>query len=445
LQSTVEQSRTEQVPQEPLNSRRNFVAFATDMLGFMVGLSFIPATIVLVGMASRLTTDKALLGVVAMTGSVAWFLPQIVAARIVHGKRRQKPYLVIAALIGRQAYLIMAIWLLVTRAQSPLLTVFVLIACIGVFHVCDSLAGVAWFDILSRALSPRVRGRSIAIGNFVGLAAGLGSSFMVERILSPNGLPFPTNYAVIFICAWVSFMISFVAVVFIQETPMSEVAQAQSAESPFSAVLMTLVKTDSVLQRLLLARVLTGIESMAAAFYVVFIRERLQLPESVLGIFAFASVAGGLGGLALFGLLADRFGPRTVIHVSTLLQVLAPVLAFTVAVFPAISATASTLAFVLFIWVIAINGAVGQAGMLGFQVYPLDTAPERQRAMYIGVLNSAGGVVSLTPVLGGLLIDWLSTANSSSLAYSTVFGLAMVCVAAGLVISLGLPKPSRAM
>ncbi|MCL4505746.1 MAG: hypothetical protein M1140_06950 [Chloroflexi bacterium] len=136
----------------PMDSRRNFLAFSADMLTFMTGLSFIPATIVLVGMASRLTADKALLGVVAMTGSVAWFLPQIIAARIVHGKKHQKGYLVGASLIGRQAYLVMAIWLLATKAESPLLTVAVLISCIAIFHICDSLAGVAWFDMLSRAL-----------------------------------------------------------------------------------------------------------------------------------------------------------------------------------------------------------------------------------------------------------------------------------------------------
>src|SRR6266511_4113700 len=89
-----ETSATEQQPAIPLNSRRNFMAFAMDMLSFMTGLSFIPATIVLVGLANHMTNDKTLLGVVAMTGSVAWFLPQVVAARIVHGKRRQKPYLV---------------------------------------------------------------------------------------------------------------------------------------------------------------------------------------------------------------------------------------------------------------------------------------------------------------------------------------------------------------
>jgi MFS family permease len=442
--STIDTPQSE-IGAVPINLRRNFFAFATDMLGFMIGLSFIPASIVLVGMASRLTDDKALLGIVAMIGSVAWFLPQVLAARIVHGKRRQKPYLIVSALAGRQAYLLLVFWLLATNAEQPLLTVGVLILCIALFHVCDSLAGVAWFDILSRALSPRLRGRSIAIGNFVGLAAGIGSALIVERVLSPDGLPFPQNYALIFFCAWVCFMISFVGCVLIREIPMAAEEHSESTGAPFSVALLTLLKTDKVFQRLLLARVLTGIEAMALAFYPLFIRERLQLPESVLGIFALAAVGGGLAGLLLFGLVGERYGSRRVIHVATSLQVVGPLLAFVVAAVSILPTTAPDLAYAMFIVVIAIGGAVGQAGMLGFQVYPLDVAPERHRAMYIGVLNSAGGVVSLTPLLAGLLIDAISETTSSTTAYAVVFAIALICVVAGLVISLRLPKPARAM
>ena len=310
---------TEQKPAFPLNSRRNFLAFGGDILSFMTGLSFIPATIVLVGLASHLTDDKTLLGVVAMMVNVAWFLPQIVAARIVHGKRHQKIYLVGASLIGRQAYLVMAIWLLATQASSPLLTVWILIICIAVFHACDSLAGVAWFDMLSRALTPRMRARSVTLGTLIGLVGGIGSGLIVERVLSPAGLPFPTNYAVILICAWVCFIISFVAILFIQETPMSEEEHSQVAESHFIRDLLEAIRTDKTLRRLIFARVFTGIEAIATAFYVIFLREQVQVSDSTLGVLTVASVAGGIVGIVFFGWLGNHFGSRGVIWLSVAL------------------------------------------------------------------------------------------------------------------------------
>ena len=224
---------------------------------------------------------------------------------------------------------------------------------------------------------------------------------------------------------------------------MSEQEHAHTAESNFVNNLLTVVRTDRLMQRLILARVFTGIETMAAAFYVVFIRERLGLGDAILGVFSIASVAGGILGTAFFGWLADRRGSRSVIHFSVALQVIAPVLALTVAAFPAIPTEAPWLATAFFIVVIAINGAVGQAGLLGFQGYPLDVAPERYRAMYVGVLNSVSGVVSLTPLLGGLLLEALTKSASSATAYSVVFVIAAVCVVAGMFISFGLPKPVR--
>src|SRR5690242_5114232 len=132
---------TEQDPAK-LDTRRNIVAYTGDTMTFLTGMSFIPATTVLVGLASTLTNDKALIGVVAMSWSVASLIPQLVAARLVHGKRRQKPYIVLSSLIGRQTMLLFALWLLVSNAQPPLLTLGLLIAGIVIFNVFDSITGI---------------------------------------------------------------------------------------------------------------------------------------------------------------------------------------------------------------------------------------------------------------------------------------------------------------
>jgi MFS family permease len=153
---------------------------------------------------------------------------------------------------------------------------------------------------------------------------------------------------------------------------------------------------------------------------------------------------GGIIGIVFFGWLSNRFGSRGVIWLSVALQVMSPTLALAVAALPFITQDNPTLGLYFFIAAFAIDNAVGQAGLLGFQGYPLDAAPERHRAMYIGVLNSVGGVVSLTPVLGGLMLNILSGATTSMTAYSVVFGIATVSVLVGLIVSLGLPKPARA-
>ena len=425
----------------PLDSKRNIFVFIGDMVSFVTGLSFIPATTVLVGLASRLTDDKALIGVVAMSWSVAWLIPQLIAARMVHGKRRQKPYLIIPSVIGRQTMLLFAIWLAISGAQPPLFTVWLLIISVVVFNICDAIAGISYWDMMSRLLTPQRRGRTITTGQFFGSLLGIGAALIVERILAPGGLPFPLNYALIFVCAWIGFIVSLVICFFLQENPMSEEALTQSHEGSFFSHVREALHSDEVYRRLLIVRLLTGVENMTAAFYVVFIKERLGLPDSVIGIFSVALIVGGIMGVTLFGAVSDRFGSRGVIRSAIFLQFVAPLLALVMTLWPGLMDTSPTVVVAIFAVILAIDGAIGRASMLGFSSYVLDRAPERRRAIYVGVFNTLGGVVALTPVLGGFFLDHAMAALGGMPAYALMFGVAMLCAGAGAFLGLTLPKP----
>ncbi len=428
----------------PLDSRRNVLVFMGDAITFSTGMSFIPATTVLVGLASALTDDKALIGVVAMSWSVAWLIPQLVAARLVHGKRRQKPYLIIPSIIGRQTMLLFALWLALTGAQSPLLTVWLLIGAVVVFNINDAVAGLSYWDMMSRLLTPRRRGRTIATGQFIGSVGGIGAALVVERVLAPGGLPYPLNYALIFVCAWLGFIASLVVIGFLQENPMSEQTLTQSHEGSFFTHIREALRSDEVYRRLLAARILTGVENMTAAFYVVFIKERLGLPDSVIGVFSVAFIVGGIVGVAAFGAVGERRGPLGVIRAASFIQFLAPLAALGVAVWPGLLEATPAVAVIIFSAILAIDGAVGRAPMLGFSSYTLDRAPNERRAIYFGVFNTLGGVAALTPVLGGFFLDHTVLLLGSTPAYALMFGAAALCVGAGLLIGLTLPRPEPA-
>ena len=427
-------------PLIPINLPRNFIGYTGDMMSFMIGINFIPASIVLVAFASKLTTNQTLIGVVGAIGSITWFLPQLFAAKIIHGKRRKKPYLMAAALIGRQGYLLIIGWLVITQAVEPIITILILLISITIFHVSDALAGIAWFDMLSRALSPRMRSRSIALGELVGSILGIGSGVAVERILAPDGLLFPYNYALIIACAWFFFNISFLFLLLLKENPMDEAERSQSTESQFGSHLWRSITTDKSFRRLMLARLLTGVEAMAAPFYVVFIKSWLHLPDSSIGGFAIAYAVGSIAGIIFFGGVADRFGARRVIHAASIMQFMGPALATLVALMTSINAMSSDIALAAFTLIQAIIGALTHALLLGFVGYTLDASPERHRAMHVGVVNTIGGIVSVMPILAGVLIDVLLRAASLPLAYGVVFGIAAVCVGAGVVLCLRLPR-----
>ncbi len=431
-------------PAVPYDKPRNIAVYSGDTISFIAGLSFIPASTVLVGLASKLTDSKVLIGIVAMSWSVSWLIPQLVAARIVHGKRRQKPYLIIPSIIGRQLMLLFALWLVVTRAQDSLLTVWVLIGSIILFNICDAIAGISWFDMLSRNLTPRRRGRTLAIAQLIGSIVGIGSGLIVERILAPGGLPFPLNYALIFGCTWSCFMVSLVICLFLQENPLSEETLSRSQEDSFLSHVREAIKSDEVFRRLLLTRFLSGVETMAAAFYVIFITRRLMLDDRAIGVFSIAYTVGGILGVSLFGMLAERFGARRVIHAATTLQFCAPMLAFIVAVSPGLTLVAPDIAYGIFILILAINGAVVRSPMLGFSGYTIDRAPEQRRAIYVGVFNTLGGIVGLAPVFGGAFLTAIAATLGEPVGYNLMFGAVALCAGTGMLISFRLPRLQRA-
>lgn len=423
-----------------MDAPRNVFAFTSDIAAFIVGTYFIPATTVLVGLASQLTDDKTLIGVVGMTWSVTWFLPQLVAARIVRVKRRQKPYLMIPSLIGRNAFLLMALWLLATQAQAPILTVWVLVGSLAVFNICDALASVAWFDMISRTLSPRMRARSVSIGQILGGILGIGAGLIVERALQPDGLPFPQNYAFIFGCAWLCMAISLAVISLLRENPMAEAEQAHVQNTHFVASLRKALRTDRLFRRVLVVRVLTGIELMAASFYLVFAKDQLGLGDSATGIFNIALIVGGITGVAVLGWLADRFTSLSVVRTAAAMQFVAPLLATLFAIAHAPLGALREAAIAGFIIIFLLRGAIEHSLMLGVLGYLLDSAPERHRAMYVGAINTVGGLVALSPVIGGVWIDALSRQGQAPLAYIVMFGAVAALVGCGMGLSFTLPR-----
>ncbi len=425
-----------------MDTRRNVVAYTGDTIGFFTGMSFIPATTVLVGLASTLTSDKTLIGIIAMAWGVASLFPQLIAARLVQGKRRTKPTVILYSLIGRQTMLLFALWLLFTNAQSPLLTVFLMIAAIVVFCVFDSFTGIGWFDMLSRNLSPRGRGRILGRAQLLGSITGIGAGFVVARVLSPDGLPFPRNYAVVFICAWLGFIISLLFQFAYEENPASEgdasAAAAAARSGSFIGSVLNGLRVDAIYRRVLLARILTGLEAMAAAFYVVYIKDRLKLPDTSIGIFSLAFIIGGILGVALFTWLASRWGARSVVRAAAVLQAAAPLVAFLVALIPSLE-TVPVLAYALFAVILAFDGAAARAYVLGFCGYTIDCAPAHQRSIYVGVLNTLGGLVGLSPVLAGVWLDAAGTAGVAT-AYPVMFGAVAICAGVGAILSFTLPR-----
>jgi MFS family permease len=409
----------------PPNYRWNFLVFVVDYVFFGIALSFAKPDSVLPAFVRQFTRSAPVIGLVSTVWNGCWLLPQVVAARWINDKPRKKPYMM-AGLSGRVAFWIIALALWLGLGRKPGATLLLFFICLGLFTLADGLAGVAWFDILARAIPLKRRGRLMGTAQIISGLAGLGVGWVISRILESTRFSFPSDYALIFTLAGVAFIPSTVALILLRETR-PEVAERVPREHHDNGWFTPLLN-DPTFRQLMAYRVLAGMISLVSPFYVVHATDVLKLPQAVIGSFVAAQQVAGVATGALLGLVSDRWGPCYTIRISSAISIIGPLFALA-----AHLADGSLLVRAYPVVYVAL-GIYQSSTMLGFYNYLLEIAPDDVRPSYVGLGNTLMGVLTLAPTVGG----WLLEATS----YTTLFAITAGLVSLGFLVTLRMrPAP----
>jgi hypothetical protein len=184
---------------------------------------------------------------------------------------------------------------------------------------------------------------------------------------------------------------------------------------------------------MIVCQVLVTMVQLASPFFVVHASDVLNLPQHVIGNFVIALAVASLVSSALLGLVSERWGPHYVIRIGSGVAIVGPLFALVTHL-----AGAGSLARAYAVVFVAL-GVANSIRMLGFRNYLMGIAREGMRPAYIGLTNTILGLVTLTPTLGG----WLLEATS----YAVLFSVTAVIVGIGFALSLtlGPPRPGSSM
>jgi MFS family permease len=405
----------------------NWLGFITDYVFFSIGLTFAGTNTILPAFAANLTDNPILIGMANALWQGGWLLPQMFAAHYLSTAPRKLPVIKFVAWIGRPVFLIFGILLFLSGSVWPALFLLGLFFCSFYFSFTDSIAGVAWFDLLGKAFSHRERGRVIGVGQAVSGILSIAAGAAIGWVLQSSGLAFPDNYALLFILASIAFLISLGGMYLVRE-PHEPVASERQKMTEYLPGLVRLLRTDRTFLRVNVARLLMAMCAMASPFFAVYAIRELGIPEAGIGGFAIAQTVGSaLAGL-LFGWVADRFGSHVVIRIVGGVYLLAPCLVLAAGMTGAGGVGAVVLMSAAFLFLGLGDGSI----MLGFINYVLEIAPQGQRPVYIGLTNTLIGVIVLFPFIGGALADLGG--------YRLVFLLAAAGIAAGWFMGASLPS-----
>lgn len=404
----------------------SFYGFLGDYISFKIAMTFLGESTVLPALVAHFTTSPILIGLAGSSYTAVWLIPQVLLADMVTHAPRKRPILIKAAYLGRLGIPLtgLALALGAGRWSFAFLALFFLLY--WTFAATDSIAALAWLDLVAKILPLRRRETLFTMALVVGSLSGIVVGWVTRVTL--DEFTFPENFARLFLYGTAWLYLSALAMLLIREPatpPPPPLGHAQPLRTRL-AEMAEIFRRDRVARSIILARLLVQGGQMAWPFYVRLATERLGLGEIAIGNFTIVITIAQVLGVMSFRLIARRFGPRGVMITSALPAFLSPAFALVASLVAPITGVPLLYA------VYALMGVVGVSAMLGYTNAMLELAPEAQRPTYMALGHTLIGLSALFPLLGGLILRWTS--------FPVLFGLACVAPLAGFALSLRVPQ-----
>ncbi len=406
---------------EPSSVRRNIIAIIGDVAFFMAGFACFDPTTVMPQFLRELGASPKLIGLITGLRLLVLFATQPYVAHRVHGRRRMKPFLVTACVVGRlpMFVLFLIVW---SAGHNHALVLWSFVFFTLLFIASDGFCLVPWTEIIGKSIPVTVRGRFFGAMQTVSSLAALSAPLLVSRILSMRSLEFPRNYALLILLLATGLLLSLLMLLLIREADAPPQDDPNRSFREHLRRIPSLWRGDPALRWVLVTQFLLAGGGVASSFYVLFARERFGLPESYVAIYLTAQTLGAVLTGPLWGWMADRLGAVRALKLVVSLAIVPPLAALTMPV---------AWGFVL---VFACLGALGWTLWNAFTNAILSIAPPAERPTYIALQNFMNLPAATTPFIGGLIV--------SGAGYPAAFITTAVMVSLGLWSAYRIPEVS---
>ncbi|MFA7407557.1 MAG: MFS transporter [Anaerolineaceae bacterium] len=395
--------------------RWNFIALAFDSSIYAFAVAALSQDTIIPYFVEQLTDKSWIIGLVPAIYYFGFFLPQLIGAYLVNGRRTKKNFVLKVAITERFGVLLVAIVAQIFGLFSNTLILILLLVAYMIFSVTNGMISPGYSDFISKSIVKN-RGFFYGFTNGLGGIIGFGSSLFSHYLL--DNYAFPFNLRILFWTALATSVISPIIIASFKEEPYPE----QVKPEPLGTFIRTIpkhIKHNPDFSRFMISRAVLGLGVLGNAYFALYSRRTLSLPDGSLAIFNMIilitqSVLG-----FLWGWIGDRFGCKVVYVIVSLFVVLqgvfgvwakAPWMFYSIAFF--------------------IGGVYASIRICDPNMI-FEIAPTSETGRYIGINNTlVGPVMTMAPLIGGLLVDLFS---HQVLFYSVII---VGVISALLVISL---------
>lgn len=415
---------------------RNYVLGIINGATFMAAMSLFSPTTVGAMFIAELTDKKAVVGLMYSLMMVGWSWPQMIISHMLEHRPFKKPFYVVSAVLRILVLglVLLAITLVGNRNKTLLLCAYGLL--MFSFSSLGGIGIIPFMDIVSKTMPPNRRGAFFAYRRLYAGVLGIGGGYFVQFILKEElGIPYPTNFLIIFGAAFLLMAISSVCFCFASE-PAGHVAPHTMGFRQRLRRGWRIFRKDRNYRRLYLARSALALGGMATPIYAVYAVKDLGAPVSQTGMFILIGAISATVTTVVWKRIGDVHGNRLLMLAAAFLTLAAPFVASVCGAMPA-SSDGSNPALTLYLLVFAFASPAMAANGIAATNYLLEIAPETRRPTYVGFMYTIAAPLAFCGWLGG----WLADVTSPEL----VFILAQACtvVAIFLVWRIDEPRKSR--
>lgn len=412
--------------EEKDDTKWNFLMGLIHGTFFIGGQAFINPDTIIPVFLNYFAVPKILIGLsstmMGSLGGIGNALPQLFVANRLENKARKIPILRIAITIRAFCWLSIALVTYLFSVSHPNLTIFFLFFFLILFSIMGGIANVPFLDIWGKALPPNLRGRFFGYRQLLGGVLAIGAGFIVKEILGNKKINFPDNFAFLFILGTLFLTIAFIGLGSVKE-PVREVHKKQLPFKDFLKKSVMILKIDINYRTCLYIKILTGATAMALPFYAIYAKEILNAELEMIGFFLLAQMSGSVLSNVFWAHISDRVNNKMVIQISTFLALIVPIIAL-------ITPKDKSIWFVSLFILIGFFIAGRKIGLTNFI---LDIATPKDRPTYISLDGTFILPVTLFPLIGGIIVQYIS--------YKFLFIITMLTVLASFILSFKLKNP----
>ena len=393
---------------------------------FLGGEAFYNPDTILPIFLDHFTKSKTLIGLssalIGKLGGIASVFPQLLVANKMENKIHKKPLLIFAITVRALSWGILAFTTYIFNNSYPHLTIFFLFVTLILHTFMGGIAAVPFFDIWGKSLPSNLRGRFFGYRQLWGGILAIGSGLIVKNILGNNTIEFPYNFALLFFLVFIFLSISYIALGSVKE-PTEKVYKNQLPFKDFLKKAFLIIKKNNNYKKFIMVEILVGAGGMALPFYVLYLKDLLNINLGTVGMLLSAQMLGSVLSNILWAHLSDFVGNKKVIQISSFAGLMVPIIALM------IQFKSELLYFLLF----AIIGFFIAGRTIGKTNYVLDIAPSKDRPIYISLTGTLLFPVSLFPLIGGLIAQYIS--------YNILFIITSIPILLGFILSFYLKEP----